>query len=217
MHIEYFTEFHIISGISRVYPGDSKETVPQTFQRHGELVSRTGSSDKFLSWEMKGKCSSIKQCWLSTISTCFDCWVSILIEECLCLSIVSCVNWVLVYRKHLWMNMTKEKGHGWENMMGTMEDEEEIREHITILGLLGNCTEIQLCSRDSFSEGTCIKCWASGLQVCHIECKKGPTSAMHPHSLLYLHSLQCDFAAFPILKWNLFLHSLNLTWIYNLF
>ena len=49
-----------------------------------------------------------------------------------------------------------------------------------------------------------------GLQVprCAMLIAKWPQLPTIPHSLLCSHSLQCDFAAFPIMKWNLFLHSL---------
>lgn len=66
---------------------------------------------------------------------------------------------------------------------------EGIRERVVTLGLLGNSTE-----------GSCIMCWASGSQMSTIDCKNGPNSPLHHHSLLYPFSLQCDFAAFPTIK-----------------
>lgn len=55
-------------------------------------------------------------------------------------------------------------------MMGTMEDEEQIREYIIGLSPL---------SCGPLSERTHIKCWASGSQVCYVDCKMTPV----PHSI----------------------------------
>lgn len=114
-----------------------------------------------LSGEMEGRCSPTQQCQHFTINASFDSpWeikvTSTLRGQCLCLSTIRCVNFVLVYRQHLLMNMVREKGQGWENMMNTLKNGEEIREHITNFILLGNCTEIQLCNCDSLSEVTWI-------------------------------------------------------------
>lgn len=147
----------------------------QKFQRHRELVSKTGSSDTFLSREMESWCSPIKQCWKFTLSTCRDCWASILIGQCLCLSIVRNDNFVLVGRtKFLWTWLGRKAKE--ERMWRTPWRMERKLEHITNLSLLGNCAEIQLCSCDSLSEGTYIKCWASGSWMCYIDWKNVPNS-----------------------------------------
>ena len=131
------------------------------------------------------------------MSTCLESWASILIGQCLCLPILRGINLVLLYRKCLsrtWLERkAKDKRTGWAPWKM-----ERNLESISLISALWAVT----CSQKEHALSV-------GLQVprCAMLIAKWPQLPTIPHSLLCSYSLQCDFAAFPVMKWNLFLHS----------
>lgn len=117
-----------------------KKILPQIFQRHGELGLRQAVVTSFSHGKWRADVQP-QSCWLFSISACFGCWASILVRQCLYLFLIMGINFVLVYRKHLWIKCQREQAND-ERMWWAPWNGEEIREHIATLGLLGNSMEI---------------------------------------------------------------------------
>lgn len=117
MHWEFCTEFHVINGLPRVDPWNSKETLPQIFEIQKKLCLRgvvnLGLRQAVLTSFLHGKWGAgmftAEHCWLFSFCACFGCRASILIRQCLRLFLIMGVNFVLVYRKHLWMKYQAER------------------------------------------------------------------------------------------------------------